>query len=91
MGRPGKTREQALAEAKELAAWRLEEEKEQGKPVSQRLDADKAKRKRMWRLLDYFKTARAGNRESSFPEAFEVLDNAFGGKDWQANRRAGEG
>lgn len=46
--------------------------------------------RRMSLLLQYFKRARAGKRGGWFPEAFEVLDKGFGGKDWQVNRRGGE-
>ena len=52
---------------------------------------DEEGHRRMWPLMKYLREARAGVRGGWFPDAFKILDDAFGADEWQLERRGEAG
>ena len=75
-----KTKEQALKEANQLVEWCKVHHKSTPvcKYFSKRYCNDPKRQKGMWCILQYLKEAAADRRGGWFPEAFKVLDDAFG-------------
>lgn len=83
-----KTEQQALKEAEQLVQWCKQHW--HGEPVSRHITScrrvDPKAQKDMWRILKYLKEAAANVRGGCFPEAFKVLDDAFGAEVWRQKK-----